>query len=790
MTKLRVEDIYNKANLSHLNIKSSEDITPLDGEIMKQERAKQAIKFGLAVKGFGYNIFVSGGSSTKKRSYLQSALLESAKKKNIPNDLVFIHNFEEETEPLLISMPAGKGELFEKEMAELNTFLKTNLKEHFESTDYKKNEELFFQEYDLKYSELIETYSEKLEEYHYTFANSSEGHLVPSPITKEGELFTQEQYDELSDEETEVYSDNKKLIDIIMIEYIHKQNKINQEKEAEKEEIDKKIVEGLISSRINELKKQFSQYSEEISPYLDHIKKDVLENISSYKKEEKKQPQNVIQILSGAPSESKTSENPKYTVNLFVNNKDLEHAPVVFVEEFDPNTFFGAIEFNIEGQSVSTGFKKITAGDIIKANGGYIVLKVEDLFKHQNVWDKFKTTIKNQEVKLHTRLYRDMVISNTLKPSPIPINVKVILVGDYNWYSSLHTNDPEFEELFKIHALFEENTVRDSDTELEYVRFLKKYIDENELKPFNLEALETVLEYSSRLADHQKRLVLNFNGIYKVLDEADAWAEIEGKEVVDKETVEKALSEKDFRSGFIKEYYDNALEEKVYLIQTSGERVGSVNALYVADYGDFRIGRPSLLTANTYRGTEGVISIDRNAKMSGRLHDKAIETVKGFIGKTFGQKHPLSIVANVAFEQNYGGIDGDSATTTTLYAILSDLSGIPIKQHFAVTGSMNQKGDVQVVGGVNEKVEGFFQSCKIQGLTGEQGVLIPEGNVKDLMLSSEIREAVKNNQFHIHSVSHVHQGIEILTGLSFEDVFTKIEFNLNQNRVRDKVNSK
>lgn len=787
MKKLQVEDVYKKADLSHLNILGSDDISPLEGEIIKQERAKQAITFGLAVKGFGYNIFVTGGSSTKKRSYLSAALNEAAKKKPVPNDLCFVHNFEEETEPKLLSFPAGKAQDFKAAMADFDAFLATDLKGYFESNDYRKEVELFFQNYDEQYEELIGLYSEKLEVHGFTLANSQNGTLIPSPVDEEGNLLTQEEYNSLDEEAMGYYLDNKKLVDIKMIDYVFEQECLDQKRDKEQLALEKKMATKIIEKHIDQLVKQFGEVEPKTEAYLNAVKQDVLDNIADYKKEEKKAHQpNTVQIISAAPTPKKDKGNPKYAVNIIVDNKELEHAPVVFVEEFDQHTFLGTMEFNVEGQFVSTGFERIIAGDVAKANGGYLVLKVEDLFRNPLMWDKFKSVLKNQEVKLHTRPYRDLVVSNTLKPEPIPVNVKFVLIGDFNWYNALHRSDPEFEELFKIHAIFEEQTKRDTDTEFEYLRFIKKYIDQNKLKPFSLDALEAILEYSSRLADNQQKLVLNFNGIYKLLDEADAWADIEGCEVVTREIVEKALFEKTFRSGFVKEYYDEATLNQVYLLQTDGESVGDINALAVMDYGDFRVGRPSRLTANTYRGTEGVISVDRNAKMSGKLHDKAVDTVKGFLGKSFGQKHPLSIVANVTFEQNYGGIDGDSATSTTLYAILSDLANVPIKQCYAVTGSMNQKGEVQVIGGVNEKVEGFFETCKLQGLTGEQGVLIPEGNVKDLMLTKEVRESIAKGDFHIYAVKHVHQGIEILTGISFEEISKRIEKRLDEIQKQEK----
>lgn len=785
--KLTVEDVYKKANLSQLDFKTTDDILPLDSEVVQQKRAQDSIKFGLSMKKFGYNLFVSGGSTSKRRSYLLQVLKEHASKLPVPNDLCYVHNFEDETSPTLISLPAGLGRSFKESMEELEKFLLNDVKEVFKSHTYHKEEELFMQSFDDAYDDLLATYEGILNPLSYSIVQGNDGIFYPIPVKENGELISQEEYESLSEEQQEVYLISKKEVDLLMIDFMHQYQAVNKDKEIKTEKMDVELVENLITPLTDGILSKFEKFDPALIKYIKAVKSDILENISSLKgKEEAAQP-NVIQIVSGGPVKPEDESLNKYRVNVVIDNSELSQAPVVLVDEFDPNTFFGSTEFDVEGNAVRTDHSLIRSGDLLKANGGFLLLDVEDLFKYHHLWEKFKSTIKNEEITITSRLYRDMVISNTMKPQGIPFDVKVVLIGDISWYYLLLEHDPEFVELFKIHAIFEESTQRNEETENEYIRFITKYIKENSLLPYDKEALESILEYSSRLADSQSELVLNYNQIQKLLDESDVWASMSGRDIVQREDVETAMEQQEYRSGYINERYNNYLKNEVYLINTSGYKVGEINALTVLDYGDFATGKPSRLTANTYVGEGGVISIDRNAKMTGRLHDKGVETVVGFLGKEFAQTHPLSLTANITFEQNYGGVDGDSATSTTLYAILSDMAGIPINQSIAVTGSMNQKGEVQAIGGVNEKTEGFFQACKLKGLTGTQGVMIPTSNVQNLMLSKEVRNAIAEGLFHVYAVDHVSDGIKLLTGESYESIKSRIMEKLERNRTLQKA---
>lgn len=786
MKKLTKKDIYRKADLSNLNIQSSADIKPLVGETFKQERAERAIQFGLAVQRFGYNIFVSGDSSTKKRSYLKSELNKTAATKPQPEDLVYIYNFEDKTAPILVHMKAGLGIKFKKEMDDFVKFLKEDVANFFKSSVYKKQEEQLLQSFDEQHERVTDTFNEELAEYSYTIFQQEDGSLVLVPLNAKGELLEQDEYESMSEEDIEGLVTSKKDADLIFIDYTVEQEKVAEEKKEALKELDSKLITDLITPKVKSLSRKYKKKNPKMEKYFLDLTKNIIDSVPQLKELNAPQQQNVMALFGGGAAPRQEMSFKKYQVNLLVDNKDTANAPIVFVDEFDPNEFFGHIEYTVNDSVLTTDFTCIKAGELVKANGGYLVLNVDDLFKFFNVWAKLKGIIKSQEIKIHSQTYRDLVVMNTLKPEAIPLDVKIVLIGDYSWYSLLSQNDEEFSDLFKIHAVFNHETERNEESEMEYLQFISKYITKKGLKHLDVPALERVIEYASRISDNQKKVALHFTGIYKVLDEADAWATIAGKEIIDLDTIEKAFEEMNYRFGFVQEHYDERIEENAYLITTEGENVGEINGLTVVDYGDFRHGPPIRLTANTFRGNGGVISVDRNIKKSGPIHDKGVETVVGFLQKKFAEERPLSLTAQVNFEQNYAGIEGDSATTTTLYAILSDLANLPIRQDLGVTGSMNQKGEVQVVGGVNEKIEGFFNVCKVNGFTGTQGCILPEGNVKNLMLNKEVQEAVEKGEFHIYSVNHVNQGIELFFGKPAEEVFATINARLEKLRSLDK----
>ena len=771
--KLSVTQVYRKTKFDNLDFKTTNDIEVLQEDIVDQKRAKNAIRFGLTVDKYGYNIFCSGNVSAGKKTYLRSVLKEFAKKKPIPNDLCYIHNFENENNPILLSLPKGQGQLFKQKMEDFIDCLEEEIMKLFNTDKYKKSVELLLQKYDKEFQKLYDEYNEKMKPLKYGLVESRNG-IVPA-LMKEDKVLTQEEFDKLSEEEKNEYRENKKQIDMLTVEMIHKEEELNDLRGEELEDIDIKLVEDKVEVLLKEVEDTFSPMNDKIAFFIDEVKADIIDRIDYFRPEENGIPSNPLIALTSMKNEMDFME--LYSVNLIVDNKDLEEAPVVFVEENpEEHELFGGITYNVAGGNfLTTDFLQIQAGDLIKANGGYIVIDVEDLFKRPYFWYKLKECLKSRKIKLNSKYYRDVIISDTLNPEPIGLDIKVILIGNITWYYLLMEHEPDFKELFKIHAIFESEMDRTEENELEYLRFIAKYCKKYGLKPFDKEASAAVIEHASRLAENQNKLTLNYEEIYNLLNEADAWGSIMGKETVDRECIEKAIEEKNNRVNVYNDIYRDWISTKTILLKTSGKEVGVINGLVVMNFGDYMIGRPSRITANTFKGKDGIISVDRNVKLSGKIHNKGVETIKGYLGSLFSQKESLSLNANLSFEQSYGGVDGDSATIAELCAILSDLSGIPIKQSIAVTGSMNQKEEVQAVGGVNEKIEGFYAACKLQGLNGEQGVIIPSSNMHNLMLSPEVRRAIEEGNFSIYTVERIKEVIELLMDITFEELIKKIE---------------
>ena len=771
--KLSVTQVYRKTKFDNLDFKTTNDIEVLQEDIVDQKRAKNAIRFGLTVDKYGYNIFCSGNVSAGKKTYLRSVLKEFAKKKPIPNDLCYIHNFENENNPILLSLPKGQGQLFKQKMEDFIDCLEEEIMKLFNTDKYKKSVELLLQKYDKEFQKLYDEYNEKMKPLKYGLVESRNG-IVPA-LMKEDKVLIQEEFDKLSEEEKNEYRENKKQIDMLTVEMIHKEEELNDLRGEELEDIDIKLVEDKVEVLLKEVEDTFSPMNDKIAFFIDEVKADIIDRIDYFRPEENGIPSNPLIALTSMKNEMDFME--LYSVNLIVDNKDLEEAPVVFVEENpEEHELFGGITYNVAGGNfLTTDFLQIQAGDLIKANGGYIVIDVEDLFKRPYFWYKLKECLKSRKIKLNSKYYRDVIISDTLNPEPIDLDIKVILIGNITWYYLLMEHEPDFKELFKIHAIFESEMDRTEENELEYLRFIAKYCKKYGLKPFDKEASAAVIEHASRLAENQNKLTLNYEEIYNLLNEADAWGSIMGKETVDRECIEKAIEEKNNRVNVYNDIYRDWISTKTILLKTSGKEVGVINGLVVMNFGDYMIGRPSRITANTFKGKDGIISVDRNVKLSGKIHNKGVETIKGYLGSLFSQKESLSLNANLSFEQSYGGVDGDSATIAELCAILSDLSGIPIKQSIAVTGSMNQKEEVQAVGGVNEKIEGFYAACKLQGLNGEQGVIIPSSNMHNLMLSPEVRRAIEEGNFSIYTVERIKEVIELLMDITFEELIKKIE---------------
>ncbi|MDP3487923.1 MAG: AAA family ATPase, partial [Bacillota bacterium] len=494
--------------------------------------------------------------------------------------------------------------------------------------------------------------------------------------------------------------------------------------------------------------------------YFEALQSDILKHVKNFWTEEEGSHSPLAALQQG----SKEPWDTKYKVNLFVDNKDTKGAPVVREPNAAYYNLMGMIEMQHNMGVLTTDFTKIKAGAIHRANGGFLILEAEDLFSNALSWKGLKRALKHRISRIENVPAASTVITG-LKPAGIPLNLKVLIIGSYEIYRLLFQLEEDFKKLFKVKVDFETEMNRKDEYVYKMAAFISKHCQDKGLRHFTRDAVCEVVEYSSRLAENQQKLSTRFNDIVELLSEANVWADIAGVTVIDSAHVEKALEQKRFRSDKYEQKIHELIEEGTYLISTDGHEVGQINGLAVYNLGDYSFGRPSRITVNTFAGKSGVINIEKEAQMSGRLHNKGVHILSGYLGKMFAQKFPLTLTATLCFEQSYDGIDGDSASSTELYALLSSLADIPLDQGIAVTGSVNQKGEIQPIGGVNEKIEGFFRVAKRKGLSGKQGVLIPHTNVKNLMLDNEVVAAVAEGKFHVWSASTIEQGIELLTGV-------------------------
>ena len=576
----------------------------------------------------------------------------------------------------------------------------------------------------------------------------------------DGKVINDEQFEQLDDDIKKKFEENSELVQSQIMQVIGQIKNIEREADKKVDEWQSNVALLTINTYINPVRTIYKKYPK-IVTFLDDIKKDILKNINFFIAEEVPTP--------AAPQTPKPDINKpwlNYRVNLFIDNSNIEGSPVIMDSNYAYHNLFGKLEYENQYGMLKTDFTMLKPGALHKANGGYIILQAQDLLTNQACYDALKKALLVKELNIENNFeQRSSMVMISLKPEPIPLNVKVLLLGDANIYHTLLAIDPDFKKLFKIKVEFEETAPRNVENVVKLSKFVHSFCEKEDCLPLDKFAMAKVVEYTSSLADDKEKLSTHFNEIGEIISEASTWAKISRKKVISADYIEKALTQRVERIKKYDSKYTEMIEENTLLIDTDGYKVGEINGLTVMSIGDYTFGKPAKITANTYIGKTGVVNIEREVDLSGSTHSKGVLILTGYLGQKFAQEFPLSLTASLCFEQLYNGVDGDSASSTEGYAILSSLSGIPINQSIAVTGSVNQKGNIQPIGGVNEKIEGFYNVCKKRGLNNEQGVIIPIQNVRNLHLSDEIIEAVKEKKFHIYAVSTIDEGIEVLTGV-------------------------
>ncbi len=758
VAELPIERLRLTIDPASLGLRSTAEIQPVEG-IIGQDRALRALSFGLGIREPGFNVYVSGVPGTGRTAAVKAFLEEAAKGAPPPDDWCYVNNFKDAYRPKAIKLPPGKGRQFQGDVRRLIEAIRRELPRVFESEQYATQREQIAAEFNRQREAIVSATSAKAQQQGFAIQPTPQG-LFIIPL-KDGRPASEEEMAALTEEERQALRAKQSGLE----EEIRAA--MRQLRQAEKaiaerlENYDKQVAMSSVGALVTDLAEDYQEYPAVMS-FLQDLQNDLVENFSQFRPE----VQAAAQQAPFAVPWLRELAFRKYEVNVVVDNSGRQGAPVVI--EFNPSYsyLFGRIEREAQFGALVTDFTLIRAGSLHQANGGFLVAEIEDVLRDPFAWDGLKRAIRNQEIAVEDPTERlGFVTTKSLQPEPIPLNAKILLIGNPLIYQLLYALDPDFKHLFKVKADFDTRMDRTPENVRAYLGSLCAVCKKENLPDFSTGAVARLLEQSSRLAEDQRKLSTQFSAVADIMREAAYWATQDHKQVVEASHVQKAIEERVYRSNLIEERIREMVSRNIIKIDTHGEVVGQVNGLAIVGMGDFTFGRPSRITAALGVGREGVVDIEREVKMGGPIHSKGVLILSGFLTNRFAQDKPLTLSARLVFEQSYEGIDGDSASSTELYALLSRLSGKPIRQQFAVTGSVNQWGDVQAIGGVNEKIEGYFSVCKAKGLTGQQGVVIPASNAEHLMLKEEVVEAVKDGQFHIYAVSTVDEGIEVLTGV-------------------------
>ena len=742
------------------NFETTDDLEPISTGI-GQERGIKSLEFGINVDINGYNVYVEGPYGVGKTAYVKNYLNVVAKKKKVPNDWCYVYNFDNPNEPVAVSLPAGQGKEFMHTMDSFINDIKVDIKNTFSNEDFEKERNLIKQEYETKRNVLMEKLNQKSAQYGFTVKSSQNG-IYMMPILN-GKTIAEEEFNNLDEATKKDFEDKSAIVQQHIMEAIGQIKSIERESEKRIQDWQSNVALLTINAHINLIKSKYKRHKK-INHFLESIKKDILKNINLFTADEK----TIEGKLQGAHAAHPEIYRPwlNYRVNLFIDNSNLEGSPVVADTNYSYHNIFGKLEYENYYGTLKTDYTMLKPGLLHIANGGYLVFQANDLLTNSLCYDALKKVLRSKTLGIENAADpRSSMVMISLKPEPIPLDLKVILIGDENIYQTLLAMDPDFRKLFKIKVEFADDAPLNKDNMVKLARFVKGYCKHENLPPLNPGAMAKLIEYASKLADNQEKLSTRFTDLSVIVGEASTWAKLAKSKIITEEFITKALEEKVDRVKKYDERYMEMIKDDTLLIDTSGSKVGQINGLTIMNVGDYTFGKPVKITANTYTGKNGIINIEREVELSGSSHSKGILILSGYLGEMFAQDMPLSLTASICFEQLYSGVDGDSASSTELYALLSSLADIPINQSFAVTGSVNQKGEIQPIGGVNDKIEGFYQVCKMRGLDGSHSVIIPKQNIRNLNLSTEVVEAVKNNKFHIYAISTIEEGIELLTGV-------------------------
>ncbi len=761
-----VDNLCWRCDPSQFEFQCTKDLAPLR-EFIGQERAMRAVEFGLNMENNGYNIYVAGLTGTGKtsivKSYIERVIGEKRTRGETSalEDWCYLYNFKETDCPSIVSFPQGKGKLFQTRISELLSSMRQELGRTFSSNEYKAERQKTVEESQTQQQKLFEDMASEAHSQGFVLQVTPVGPVLIPMV--ENRPMTEQEYLALDDRTKKQIEAKQTELRRKLRDSFERASKVQQEAGERLEKADKQIGSFTVSRLFEGPEKEFSGVPRAIQ-YLGGLKNYVMEGLELFKGAEEP----VNPVLGVPLSQVMGGRNPflPFEVNVFVDNSETKSIPVIV----ESNPIFGNVFGKIERRFLFGGYLSdhtmLKPGALNQANGGYLLLSAKDVLVNPGVWPALKRAIRNREVKIEDPFEQfGLIAPQGMRPEPMPINVKIILTGDAYIYQLLATQDEDFWEIFKVKADFDYEIDKTEANVMDYAAFLAGCCEDCEARHFDPSGVAKIIEYSTRMVADQDKLSTRFAQIKDWVEEADYWAKKDNAKYISAKHVQRALDERFFRHNLPEEKIRDMISRGTIMIDVQGAVVGQLNGLSVYSLGDLSFGRPSRITAKTFLGRGGVINIERESQLSGPTHNKGVMILSGYLGWKYAQDTPLSLSASICFEQSYEGVDGDSASSAELYSILSSISELPLKQNLAVTGSVNQRGEIQPIGGVNQKIEGFFRVCRAKGLTGDQGVLIPYQNIRNLMLREEVVDAVREGKFHVYSAKTIDEGIEILTGI-------------------------
>ncbi|HLE84399.1 MAG TPA: ATP-binding protein [Thermoanaerobaculia bacterium] len=752
--RLEPDELRAVCEPATLAFRSTAELPPLD-RVIGQDRAVTATTFGIGMKQAGYNLFVLGPAATGKTTTSRRMLLATAAEEPTPPDYCYVHNFADAYRPTALALPAGRGRELRQEMERLVEEVKQRLPQAFESEEFERHKSRVLEDLHRRQHAEMERLDAAARAEGFAVLRTHGG--LALAFAPQGEPLAPEAFAALPEATRESIEARGRALEERVEATLRQLRQVEREARAAHEKLVEEVAASVTRRLVQELRERFAGL-EPVQRYLDQVEADLIAHAEEFRGLEDGKP-----ALPFLPPAGVFLE--RYRVNVFVDRSGAVGAPVVLEENPTHGNLLGRIEHRVHFGTLVTDFTLVKAGALHRANGGYLILEAKDVLRAFQAWEALKKALKSRSIRIEEPLEEYRLISAVgLAPEPIPLSVKVVLLGTPFLYYVLYALDEDFRELFKVKVDFDDSLPRSLEFESLFARFVAAVCQEEALPPFSAAAVARLIEQASRMVSHQQRLTSRLGELRDHIREAAFWAARRGQAAVDGEDVSHAIAEKTYRANLVEERLGRTISEGTLLIATDGEAVGQLNGISVLALGDHAFGRPARITARTFAGQPGVVDIEREAKLGGPIHSKGVMILTGFLAGRYAREQALALSASIAFEQQYEEVEGDSASAAELYALLSSLAGIPLGQSLAVTGSVNQRGEIQPVGGINEKIEGFFDACRRQGLTGRQGVLIPEANVRHLMLREDVVQAVREARFHVHAVATVDEGLELLTG--------------------------